>query len=220
MTSLGSSTEAPPRANPVDSNYISPVNRVVWSPEPQQPSYRPRERPSIIPPSYIADPKQLQVNSNRGSPYTFKLDVFPVKENGREDSTSSTNRGVTATYPGFNPYLNHPIYRQNQEIRRPPTSSRQRPPETYGEIDYSHRIRYQEQQQQQPQRYRPEFGQSPRRPATSFRENSDDFTPPFNPRPRPAQPSRDQVTQDKPKVVVHLNVYNQRNQGENDYYGR
>lgn len=159
------------------------------------------------------------------NPYSFKLDVYPIRDSlgGGSSSSSSSSNYVP---PG-------PSYKQQSVL--PPPTYRYRPTSSYYEtrqpsgdssgrlsgIDFSYKISYRESDRDNwsyssyssseadPYNYRAQ-----RRPHGSgsqeqykYRNNDDDVDMPL---PLAYRPRRPEATTPKPKLVVHLNVFNQK----------
>ena len=214
MTSLSHSSE--------QTEKQSPENRVVWSSDSHYHQSAGRSRvgesyPSVLPPptptGQTADSRQdyshLQPVRSTGStanPYSFKLDVYPIR-----DGASSTNVESYRSQSGSS-YRSRPSqqsYRQSSSHynSRQPTSSDSSA--NLGEIDYSYRNRYQEESSD-PYRSRPRpYGNYDDQSQPNYR---DEMPVPLVFR-RPSSQIRDEnhsPTTPKPKLVVHLNVFNQK----------
>lgn len=207
MTSLGNSDAAP--ASSSNSDNRPAISRDSWvSPPSTQTSgasrvwhQQSRDSPSRPSPSQIR---------SKLPPYSFMLDVYPVKG---DPGTSASNQN-SASAPNIRTH-------SSSFNNRPGFSSAD------GIGNYAYNVRYVEDQLQQ---YR--FTESPdgRRPTfinyadpSSFRDHLAEQNPvpiAFRPssshqfnRPVATPSSGDEDLASKPKLVVHLNVYNQKNQG-------
>lgn len=157
--------------------------------------------------------------SNPNNPYSFKLDVYPVRDGLGGDSYAPSG----------------PAYRQ-QSVP-PPSNYRHRPSSSYQEnrqpsgdssgslsgIDFSYKIRYDESDRNKwsyssyspsspdsysyrPQRRPTGSGYHDHGGYTKYREDEEDDAMPV---PLAFRPRRPESTTPKPKLIVHLNVFNQ-----------
>lgn len=188
--------------------------------------------PSILPPpagisrshdslSVESHTRNSGISSDPSNPYSFKLDVYPVRDNLGGGSSGYVQPG--------------PAYRQ-QSVP-PPSNYRHRPSSSYQDnrqpsgdssgslsgIDFSYKLRYAESDRNtwsycsysssssDPYSFRPQrrptgSGYNDQSGYTKYREDDDDDAMPV---PLAFRPRRPEVTTPKPKLIVHLNVYNQ-----------
>lgn len=219
MTSLSHSDETTERARG-PSQQQTPENRIIWSSNQRQPISPSRSRndpatpwPNVLPPpssmGITADSRQLDSTlprpSSGANPYSFKLDVYPIREDGGSQS-SSFRQYTSSSGLRYPPSSSVTSYRQLQDanyyVRQPATSG----DSTGGlaDIDYSYKIRYPEEQTRYADVYKY------RRPSSSYYDQNyrDDMPVPLAFRPTSSS-TREESTTAKPKVVVHLNVFNQ-----------
>ncbi len=221
MTSLGHSSESTTKQPPPSDG------RVVWSSDAHQlnhPAGRSRvgeSYPNVLPPpnsvGQTADSRQLDYShlqpvrstGSTANPYSFKLDVYPIR-----DGASSSNVDSYRSQSGS--YRNRPSqsYRQSSQDYRAQYYNNRQPSgdssATLGDIDYSYKIRYPEETNNNnkynsdPYRTRRPYGNYDDQ--TNYR---DEMPVPLVFR-RPSSSARDETTTPKPKLVVHLNVFNQK----------
>ncbi|XP_046455044.1 serine/arginine repetitive matrix protein 1-like isoform X4 [Daphnia pulex] len=234
MTSMSHSNEKTtkkPNLTPTGPDHRT----AVWTNSPDYYSNNQRvgqSYPSVLPPppsmgisSRAHDSLPIEshtrgVSSPGSNPYSFKLDVYPIRDSllggGSSSSSSSSSNYVP---PG-------PSYKQQSVL--PPPSYRYRPTSSYYESrqpsgdssgslsdPYNYRRRPQQHGSGSQEQYR-------------YRDNDDDADMPL---PLAYRPRRPEATTPKPKLVVHLNVFNQKGdrnryaderrdsqEAEDDYY--
>ena len=189
--------------------------------------------PSILPPPPSMGISRMQDNlpveshtrgtsSGSSNPYSFKLDVYPMRDSLGGGGSSSSNY----VPPG-------PSYRQQSVL--PPNNYRYRPSSPYYEtrqpsgdssgslsgIDFSYKIGYHQSDRNNwsyssysSSSVDPYYYRSQRRPQAgsgsqeqSRYRDDDDMPLPLAFRPRRPETS---ATTPKPKLIVHLNVFNQK----------
>lgn len=202
MTSLSHSTEDSsknPTTTSSDSYHQAGRSRVGQS------------WPNVLPPppGMTADSRidSVQLSRNGGvNPYSFKLDVYPIRDSGGSTRQQSGNSNRYA------PTSPQSYRQQSQDYRaqyyvRPPLSSVESSGVVADNIDFGYKVRIPDEQ-----RYTEAYPS--RRP---YEPNYRDELPvPLAYRPRPTS-NRDESTTPKPKLVVHLNVFNNKENGGNTY---
>ena len=209
MTSLSHSSESS-TTNPI------PVERKnVWNTDSTYQASRPlydSSWPNVLPPPtrMTADSRadstvHLGRNGVTANPYSFKLDVYPIRDGVTTVRTNKqTGNSLRYSPTSSQSYRQSQDYRTQYYSRQPSTAS-----DTSGTlagIDYSYQVHIPEEN-----------------------KNSDPYRRPYDPgyrdvmpvpaSYRPRQPTREESVTTKPKLVVHLNVFNQRDQ-ENSYNNR
>lgn len=195
MTSLGNSD------NPSSNTHKPTTSRESWVAPP--PSYSGNSR---IGSNFAFNSRDSRPHSpsdvrSKTSPYSFMLDVYPVRDSGVSASSH-----------------HHPSPSIQTSAQHPTSQFSSRP----GEIQYVDDY----QQQQYAVTRRPYVNYVDQ---SSLRDQHDQLPVPiaFRPTPSPpafsnnrpvgvAHPPRDEDLSNKPKLVVHLNVYNQKNNNNNN----
>lgn len=221
MTSLSHSSDETTK-NPAGTDS----GKVVWSSDSyHQPGSRSRAGqtwPNVLPapPGLVADSRSdstIQLSRNGAvNPYSFKLDVYPIRDGVSGSSSGSSNvdsfrQGTRGGNSNRYAPTSSQSYRQSQDYRaqyytrQPTTSSSDSSASLADMIDYSYKVRI-------PDENKYSDSSSFRRP---YEPNYRDEMPvPLAYRPRPS-PVRDESTTSKPKLVVHLNVFNNKEAGNN-----
>lgn len=207
MTSLSHSTEDATK-NPTATD----TGKVVWSSDSYHQAGRSRvgqSWPNVLPPppGMTADSRidSVQLTRNGGAnPYSFKLDVYPIRDQpGSTRQTGNSNR--YAPTPPQTYRQQSQDYRAQYYARLPSSSAESSGTSLADNIDFGYKVRIPEEQK---------YTDTYRRP---YEPNYRDELPvPLVYRPKPT-PTRDETTTTKPKLVVHLNVFNNKENGGSTY---
>ena len=168
------------------------------------------------------------LRNQQSQPYSFMLDVYPVKDatgtlsgGGRGSSTHllGATSGATIVLPPSPPAHRQQLQQQQQQQQQYISNSQNY--HNYNSAEEPHSFR---SQPLQPEVYRrPSFNQQQQQHqqySSHLAPTADDhllLPVPYRPTARPqlrAPPSDDPAN--KPKLVVHLNVYNQKGQAANN----